>query len=464
MEFTEFFADPEQPDDDPTRWIHRPPDVPLQAATHEGVSYPLPLSCGSFVPGGPSTNIDLQYVPQPTSLVPFHPDQLLAEPAGHIQATEANLPEDLQRQLAEVEWQHEVARYQILEKAHAIPAISYVQEATTSYPYAAMGEPAAGYDGVYDTSNVLSRLPQIPNHNITLDDNSSAHGVDAGLWPAQQLLQTAVYPSSTRDHAEGYGQQYNPILNARDLDYNALGHSAYGQQPSLDPMALTASYCNMTPSVLSPYDQGGHHPSFITTTQLHPSQESLPLRAFGVVPITASKLPMNAANDLVHNTTDSSARPMWDRDIDASADLSSAAVLHELPSFSTINHSTTNNIGTTDTIGPKIPTGAIRGKAKRGKWRQSISASPYDTATGLSRAVDNIQFHTSPEADRHRQRIQPRTYSKRSKKNEWSCFGCRLSKKDVCVFFGSRKLECVADSLDSARILLMAFAFGVRTS
>jgi len=387
------------------------------------------------VPGDPSTSVDLQYAPQPTSLVPFQPDQLLAEPAGHAQAIEGNLPEDVQRQLAEVEWQHEVARYQILEKAQAIPAISHVPEAPTSYSYAAMGEPAASYAGVYDTSNVPVRLPQIPNHDFTLDNNSSAYRVDAGLWPAQQSSQTTAYPNSARDYVGGNGQQYNTFLDARDPDYNAFEHSAYGPQPSLNPMALTASNFNTMPSALSSYGQRNYPFEFMAANQLAFSQQILSLRDFGVVPVATSPLSTNATSNLICDAT--SSMPSWNANTESSADNSFTVVAHELPSYPMINHLAASDVEMTGTTGPQAFTGAIRRQAKRGQWRQSISNSPYDTATRPVRAVDNIQFHTNPEADRHRQKTQPRTYNKRSKKNEWSCFGCRLSKKSVCVSFGN---------------------------
>ena len=435
MDYGELAA--EQREEVTTRRNHRPPNLSLPTVANKDVAYPLPHMADLQMLGDPSTSIDLQYIPPSPSSIPCQPDQLLAEPAGYTQAIEANLSEDVQRQLAEVEWQHEVARYQILEKAQAIPAISHLQEAPASYPYAAMGEPAAGYAGVYNTSNMPVHLPQIPNHGFILDENSSAYGVDARLWPAQQLSQTTAYPNSARDYIGGYGQQYNTSLNARDLDYNALEHSAHGQQPSLDQMVPTASNFNTMPSAVSPHDQGNYPSAFMAANQLSSSQQILPLRDFRVAPVATSQLSTNSANDFVYNNTAPPPRPLCNEEIDASADLSSAAIVRELPSFPTTNHLTSNNIGMTGTIGPKVPTGVIRGKTTRGKSRQSISTSPYDRNTGSGRAVDNIQFHTSPEADRHRQRTQPRTYSKRSKKVKWSCFGCRLSKKSVCVFFGS---------------------------
>jgi len=154
-----------------------------------------------------------------------------------------------------------------------------------------------------------------------------------------------------------------------------------------------------------------------------------------VAPVATNHLPTNATSNLICDAT--SSMPLWNGNTELSADHSSTVVVHELPSYPTINHSAVSDVEMTSTIGPQASTGAIRSQAGRGKWRQGISTSPYDTATGPSRAVDNIQFHTSPEADRHRQRTQPRIYSKRSKKVKWSCFGCRLSKKSVCVFFGS---------------------------
>jgi len=433
MDYREYAA--EQREEVTTRRNHRPPNLSLPAVANKDVAYPLPHVADLQMLGDPSTSIDLQYIPPSPSSIPCQPDQLLAEPAGHTQAIEAYLPEHVQRQLAEVEWQHEVARYQILEKAQAIPAISHLQEAPASYLYIASDEAATGYAGLYDTSNMPVRLPQIPNHGFILDENCSAHGADASLWPAQQLSQTAVYPNSTRDYVGGYSQQYSTFLNARDLDYNALEHSAYDQQPSLDQMALTASNFNTMPSALSPHNQGNYPSAFMAANQLSSSQQILPLRDFGVAPVATNHLPTNATSNLICDAT--SSMPLWNGNSEPSADHSFAVVAHEIPSFPTINHSAAIDVEMTGTIDPQAVTRPIRRQARHGKWRQNISTSPYDTATGPSRAVDNIQFHTSPEADRHRQRTQPRTYSKRPNKGDWSCFGCRLSKRKVCVFFSS---------------------------
>jgi len=310
---------------------HRPPNSSLYTVAHEDIAYPLPHLDDPRMLGDPSTSIDLQYIPQPTSLVPFQSNQLLAAPAGPGQAEETHLPEDILLQLAEVEWQHEAARYQILEKAQAIPATLHVREATASFT------------GIYNTSSVPAYPPQIPNHGFISSDSSSTYGLDVHSSSGQQFAPTTIYPNTLHDHVQGFGQQGNTCFNIQDLHDNALEHAEYGQQPPTDPMALATLHYNISPSMLSLHDRGNHSSSPKTLTQYHQPQPGLSLRADRPVPVPTSQLPAYITNNFDYGTTGPlAASSPCNQDVNPPAGRMFATTMYELPSLAETSLAATN--------------------------------------------------------------------------------------------------------------------------
>jgi len=415
---------------------HRPPNMSLFTVAQEDFAYPLPHLDDPRMLGDPSTSIDLQYIPEPPSSIPFQSNQLVAEPTVPIQAQETRLPEEVLLQLAEVEWQHEAARYHILEKAQAIPTNTHVGEATAGYSYAVTDEAAAGLAGVYDTSSVPTYPPQILNHGFIPSDGSSTYGFDIHSWPGQQFTPTIIYPNTPHDHIQGFGPQRNTVSDAQDLHYNAVGDAQYGQRPPIDPMALTTSHYNTGRSLLSTCNLGSNTSSLMTLTRYHHPQPGLPLQAVGPVPVPASQLPAYMASDIEHGTIGPlTASPLGDENSTLSADGSFATTMHELPLVAENNPHATKNLDMTGATGPLVPTRPIRGKPKYGKMTQSVAASPYHRKTRPGREMENVSFYTDPEAYSQHQKDQPKVYSQRTDKIESSCFGCRRSKRKVCSFF-----------------------------
>ncbi|KAI4604904.1 hypothetical protein J4E80_010832 [Alternaria sp. BMP 0032] len=408
----------------------------LFTVAQEDFVYPLPHLDDPRMLGDPSTSIDLQYIPEPPSSIPFQSNQLVAEPAGPIQAQETRLPEEVLLQLAEVEWQHEAARYQILEKAQAVPTNTHVGEATAGYSYAVTDEAATGLAGVYDTSSVPAYPPQIPNHGFISSDSSSPYGFDVHSWPGQQLTPTVIYPNTPHDHIQGFGPQGNTFSDAQDLHYNAVGDAGYGQRPPIDPMALATSHYNTGPSLLSTCNLGSNTSSLMTLTRYHHPQSSLPLQAVGPVPVPANQLPAYMANDIEHGTIGHlAASPLWNEDLTLPAARSFTTAMHELPPVAETSFDATETLDMTGATGLLVPTRAIRGKPKYGKRTQTVAASPYHRKTRPGREMENVSFYKDPEAYSQQQKDQPKVYSQRTDKSESSCFGCRRSKRKVCGFF-----------------------------
>jgi hypothetical protein len=435
MDSRESVAESEQYDEAAMRRIHRPPNLPLPEVTHEAIPYSAPLLEGPPMLGDPSTRIGVQFAPRPTLFVPFQFNEQLEGPAGHIQAQNVDLPEDIQRELAEAELRHEAARYQILEKAKTFPASSHSRETTTSYPYLATEETATGYTGAYDHLNQPVHPPHIPNQGLFSNDSGSTSAFDVQLEPGQELSQSIVYPHTLHDDVQGFGQNDNTFPTAQDLDYNALGHSTYGQQPAINSMAFATSHYNTMPSALKPYDQGNHLSSFAAPPQSQLTQPSLLLRDFGAVPVTASQLPLNTTNNLVFDTKDPSANLPLNSIINPFAGCSFPRTMDDPLSFSATGHSATSDIDTTSTNGHLVPVGAIRRTGMPSKWRQGAIASPYDKKKGPrpGREMENVFLHTDPVADRKRLKDLPKSRQVTDKALS-SCFGCRLGKRKVCSF------------------------------
>jgi len=405
----------EQREEITTRRDHRPPNLSLPTVANKDVAYPLPHMPDPQILGDSSTSIDLQYIPKPPSSIPFQSNQLLAEPAGPVQAQETRLPEEVLLQLAEVEWQHEAARYHILEKAQAIPANLHVREATASST------------GVYDTSSVPAYPPQIPNHGFVSSDSSSTHGFDVHSSSGQQFAPTTIYPNTLHDHVQGIGQQGNTCFNAQDLHDNALEHAEYGQQPPTDPMALATLHYNISPSMLSLHDRGNHSSSPMTLTQYHQPQPGLSLRADGPVPAPTSQLPAYITNNFDYGMTGPlAASPPCNQNVNPPAGRMFATTMYELPSLAETSLVATNEIGIRHTIG--------REKSKHGKKRRIVTTSPCRKRARPGYEMENVSVYTSPGTDRQQKMSEPRIYSKRPYKSESSCFGCRRSKRRVCGF------------------------------
>ena len=436
MDPREFVADPEQPDEGPTRWIHRPSDVPLQAPIHDGVPYHLPFSCGPFVPGDPPTSIDLHYVSHPASLF----DQQSADLIENIHTQEAHLPEDVQLQLAEARLRYEAARYQIIEGTQAIPAISHVREATASYSYAPMGGIPTGYTEVNETPNMPICPSQISNHDFPPNDSGSTYGFDARLWSAQHLSQTIVPSGSFHPNAQGFGQHSITFANAQNLDYNAFNHSAYGQQPPINPTTFAALNHDAMTSVLSQPGQGSYPSSFLASSERPLSQQNHQLRNPEALPRTSTDLLTNTTIDTVYGATDFSQNLLWNGTIDPCANSPFSETMHVLPANSRTDRLATSIINIPDDNAPSIPTGAVRRQSRRDILRQDMLVSPYDRSTRSGREMEKIEIYEGPAAaaGRPSQGAHPTTYSKRGKrKNARACFGCRLKQKGVSIFFSN---------------------------
>ena len=426
MDSREFVADPNRPDEATAGWIYRPPDIPLQVPTQDGIPHPVSHSDVPLVPVDPWTSINLQYAPQPTPLVPSQFNQRLANPIESIHAQQAHLPEEVQQQLAEVEWQHEVARYQILEKAQAIPTISRVQEASASDSNAAMSGTAVGYTGADEHTKMSVHPFQVPNHGSISTFSRTEYGFDANFWPSQQLPQPIVYPDAFKNHFQDVSQQNDTFLGVQDLDHNAFGHSAYSQQPATHPVTFETSHYHTMLSVLGSHDQGNYYNLSMVAPRPPCIQLSLPLYDVRSSPVVLGAFPTCQTNRPLHGLTTPHEGPSWDSHIPV---VPGRSLDTTIPA---ISHSDTTNLGASGTLEPQLPVISRRGQVKRGKRKERNSKSATAHQMGPSYSLDNIYFHSNPDADRQRRKFEPRRRQVTEKASS-SCFGCRLNKRKVCI-------------------------------
>jgi hypothetical protein len=356
-------AESEHYDEAAMRRIDRPRDLPFPEVAHSA-----PLLEGPSMLGDSSTSIGLQFAPQPTPFVPFEFNQRLGGPAIHNE----DLPEDIQRELAEVELRHEVARYQILEKAQRFPAASHSGAMAIGYGDSMMDERASGFPEAIITTSV-----PVDSHQT----GSSMYGSGLGICSGQQMLQNTDYRSIYRDRIQDPCQLENTFLNIQQSDYHTFDLATCSQQPALDPMALGAPYCN------------------IKATD------------FNTLPGGSS----------------------WNEVINPSAHHSLTTAVFEPPSFPTINHSVATDVDMTGTDSSSLSTRAIGEQVGLPKRRHSSSYRTGDSGTQSGHALENIHFYRNPDAEPHCREPEPKR-RRVTDKAPSSCFGCRLSKRKVCSF------------------------------
>ena len=433
MDFAESVAHSEQPEESSTRWIRRPPNLPPSAATYEALPCHYLLSDRSQILGDLSPVFDSHHAPQSRSLVEFQSDQQLADPLGYVKSQNVDLPEDLQRELAEAEWRYTATRYEILEKAHALRTVCRPVETAGSIPYAETDATVTEYTGAHVHSIVLEDPSQLPHHGFISNDHSGTYRSDVYEWSEQRSIQPEVYTDTSRQDPWTFGQQDDIFFNARNLDDNAFSFLAYGQQPAIDQTTFATSHDETMPLALDAHSSGDQISSLGGPTQYQYPLPGLSLQGARLVPVVANQSPIRAATKSICDSIGPSASLSYIGQIDPSADHSFTATAYQVPSFSAISHAI-RNIDMEGTVGTPVPTRVVRGDVRREKRRQGMSNSPYDRGRVSGRAMDNIIFHSNPVADRQRWNIQPKTYSKRPYKSEWSCIGCRYSKRKVTTF------------------------------
>lgn len=395
---------------------HRPPDPPLSAVAHGVVPYVLSLPEGCQTLDESSTRTNPHYTPQSTSLLPSQSNQQPLNFTDYTPVQDAGLPVEVQRELAEAEWRYTAARYEILEKAQVFPATSNTEGTTVSYADSTLGERASGFTGVYNRPSVPANPRQISSNT-----NASSQGTHS----EEQMIWSTVYPDAFQDHTQSFGRQDDIVLNAQDLYHNASGHATYGQQPAVDPMAFALSNHDTIATPLSKYERGND-----ALFQPHYTQSAHPMQGVGSVPVSASDLTVYPTVSSSYNMAASCVDPLWNGGFNSSAGHSLTIATSELPSFPTIDLSTTADVYMTGTDNPPLPTGAGGEHVRLAKRKLGVSHSASNSGTSSGCALDNIHFYTNPKANHQHCASQPKR-RRVTEKAPSSCFGCRISKRKV---------------------------------
>ncbi|CAG5142423.1 uncharacterized protein ALTATR162_LOCUS1149 [Alternaria atra] len=435
MDHQQAVAQPEQQEEEATEWAYQRSNTIPIASAQTDIPQTMSLLDGRDTLGSFPMGADLHHTSHSTSLATLQPYQQSAGFAGDSHVQESDLPEAVQRELAEADFRHTATRWEILEKANALSAMPHPQAITASHSDFATNEIVTGYSGFYGRISLPVDSRQVPNHYPTLNNSSSVYGLGPNVWHSQHIPQTAIYPHILEDRAQCHRHPNITFPNAQNYDLSLPYHATYGQQPAIGLMPLTTSHHNTMIPVLSTNDQETYGSFLDAPTEPGHTQQLLPAQGVRSVPVNSSELPMYTVINPVYDTTAPSAGPSWNRDTNIPADRSLSTIMSKFPSFPAVDQSATTYCDAPSTTISPIPSQTMIVPAKNCerqvtliKRKSCVSDSASDSRTGPSYALDNIYFHTNPEADRQRKKAQPKR-RKVIKKASWSCFGCRLSKR-----------------------------------
>jgi hypothetical protein len=198
----------------------------------------------------------------------------------------------------------------------------------------------------------------------------------------------------------------------------------------------TAPYNRMIPIL----DTGDHanNGSFLEATHpCHSTQSVLAPQGIRSVAVDADNLETYPIDDAAYNMTSPLTVQPWNGNIASRQGHPFVAVSPGLSPYSTIEQSATSYIDAVETAAPllhsqtmTVVSGIGGDQLPIAKRKTSGSNNAGNDKTVSTCALDNIYFHTNPEADRERKRYQPKS-RRVTTKASWSCFGCRLNKRKV---------------------------------
>jgi hypothetical protein len=343
----------------------------------------------------------------------------------------------VQKELAEAELRHAVARWEILEKAKAFSPSSHPRIVAAPGMDFVTGSAITNYSRESGPSNALMHSHQLFIHDSMPNDSGSMQGFNLGVWPTQQIPDTTFDLNPSQNGVHDPDQMSITFPNIRVGDPSAPYQAIY-REPSAENAMLprTLPYNRMTP-ILDTGDHG-NNVSFLEATEHCLSTQSV-LRPQDVrsVAVDANDLETHPIGDAAYNMTSPLTSPPWNGNTASRRGHPFVAVTPELLPPSTIEQFATGCADVVETAAPLLHSRTmtvvpgISGDqlpiAKR-KTRGSDDAGNEKTVSSCT--LDDIYFHTSPEADRERKKDQLKR-RKVTTKASWSCFGCRLNKRKV---------------------------------
>jgi hypothetical protein len=430
-------AEPEQRDEDGTEWVHRELNTMPIAVTQTDTPQAMLLVDGRDTVCSFPMTVNPRDTSQSTSWVTLQPYQQRARFAGCNHRQGLDLPEEVQQELAEADLRHTVARWEILEKAKAFSPSSHLGVVAAPCMDPAIGSTITDYGGESGPSNALMHSHQLFNHDPMPNDSGSMHGFNLGVWPTQQIPDTTFDLNSSQNGVHDPDQMSITLPNIHVDDPSAPYQAMY-REPLAETSLLprTPPY-NRKISILDTGDHG-NNVSFLEATNHCRNTESV-LTPQGVrsVAVDTDILEIHQIDDAAYNMTSPLTVPPWNGNIASRQGHPFVAVSPRSSPYPTIEESATSYVDAVETAAPLLHSQTMTVVSGTGgdqlpiaKRKTCGSNNAGNDKTVSSCALDNIYFHTNPEADRERKKHQPKR-RRVTTKASWSCFGCRLNKRKV---------------------------------
>ncbi|CAI9631317.1 unnamed protein product [Alternaria burnsii] len=467
-------AEPEQRDEYATEWAHRELNtMPIAVTQTNTPQAMLPIDGRDTLNSFP-TSANRRDISHSTSWMTFQPYQQRAGFIGCDHGQGSGLPEEVQQELAEAELRHTVARYEILEKAKAFSSSSHSRIIDAPYMDPVIGSTITDYGGESGPSNALMHSHQLFNHGPMPNDSGSMRDFNLGVWPTQQIPDTAfdLNPSQNGVHDPN---QMSITLPDIHVDDPSAPYQAMYREPFTETSLLprTPPYDRMI-SILDTGDHGNNVSFSEATNHCRNTESVLTPQGVGSVAVDTDILEIHQIDDAAYNITSPLTVPPWNGNIASRQGHPFVAVSSGLsPGLSpypTIEQSATSYVDAVETAAPllhsqtmTVVSGTVGDQLPIAKRKICDFNNVGNDKTVCSRALDNIYFHTNPEADRERQKHQPKR-RRVTTKASWSCFGCRLNKRKCETSIDGLCLRC-KDILNknAYRTPVQKFTCNVRT-
>ncbi|CAN9347343.1 unnamed protein product [Alternaria sp. RS040] len=430
-------AEPEQRDEYATEWAHRELNTMPIAVTQTNTPQAMLLIDSRDTLSSFPTSANPRDISHSTSWVTFQPYQQQAGFVGCDHGQGSGLPEEVQQELAEAELRHTVARYEILEKAKAFSPSSHSRIVDAPYMDPIIGSTITDYGGESGPSNALMHSHQLLNHDPMPNDSDSMRGFNLGVWPTQHIPDTTFDLNPSQNGVHDPDQMSITLPNIHVDDPSAPYQAMYCE-PSMEISMLprTPPYNRMIP-ILDTGDHGNNGSFLEATNHCHNTQSILTPQGVRSVAVDTDDLEIYSIDDAAYNMTSPLTVPPWNGNIASRQGHPFVAVSPGLSPYPTIEQSTAGCADAVDTAVPLLHSQTITTVSGIGGDQLPIAkrkTCSFNDAgnekTVSSCTLDNIYFHTSPEADRERKKDQLKR-RKVTTKASWSCFGCRLNKRKV---------------------------------
>ncbi|CAN9364322.1 unnamed protein product [Alternaria alternata] len=450
-------AEPEQRRDEyATEWAHRERNTMPIAVTQTNTPQAMLLIDGRDTPSSFPTSANPRDISHSNSWVTFQPYQQRAGFVGWDHGQGSGLPEEVQQELAEAELRHTVARYEILEKAKAFSPSSHSRIADAPYMDPIIGSTITDYAGESGPSNALMHSHQLFNHDPMPNDSDSMRGFKLGVWPTQQIPDTTFDLNPSQNGVHDPDQMSITLPNIHVEDPSAPYQAMYREPFTETSLLPRTPPCNRMVSILDAGDHGNNVSFLEATNHCRNTESVLTPQGVGSVAIDTDILETHQMDDTAYNITSPLTVPPWNGNIASRQGHPFVAVSPGLSPYSTIEQSATSYIDAVETAAPLLHSQTMTVVSGTGgdqlpiaKRKRCYSNNAGNDKTMSSRALDNIYFHTSPEADREREKSQPKR-RKVTTKASWSCFGCRVNKRKVRKSMFNRLL--LTESLISTEV------------